>query len=639
MSRRSIVRAEGIDRTRGPGVRRARKLPILRRTSGGGPDSQTCRTCCAGRGRSAECPLPCPRRIAMPDLPSAITTLPFEAVTILFTDIERSTALWEQDAARMSRALAAHDALARGVVEARRGTVIKMTGDGMHAVFEAAHDALAASLDLQQAVADPAATEGLALRVRCGIHAGLVERRDNDCFGGPVNRAARIMASAHGGQVLLSQAVVELLHELLPVPVTLRDLGSVRLKDLATPERVYQAVHPALRQDFPALRSLEATPNNLPQQPTSFIGRAKEQVDVEGLLGRVRLLTLTGSGGCGKTRLALQVAADALDRYADGVWFVELAPVSDPERVPQSLAAVLGLKEEPGVPLVRTLTDHLKDRRLLLLLDNCEHLLDACAHLVDAMLRHCPGVRILASSREALGIAGEQAYRVPSLSLPDPQGGAHAGLGDSIRSGSAVPRTRAPCPRGFRDHRTQRRGGRLDLPPARRHPVRARACRSSRAFALGRGYRRQAERALPAADRGLTHRSAPAADAAGADRLELRPSERARAIPAAAAFRVRGRVDARGCRACVRRRRPCRGGDPRPAHLACGQEPRRRRPRRWRLALPVARDGAAVRARPIAGGAWRRGDPGSASRLLRRARRRSRGATDRRRADGVAAAA
>ena len=357
----------------------------------------------------------------MPDLPSAITTLPFEAVTILFTDIERSTALWEQDAARMSRALAAHDALARGVVEARRGTVIKMTGDGMHAVFEAAHDALAASLDLQQAVADPAATEGLALRVRCGIHAGLVERRDNDCFGGPVNRAARIMASAHGGQVLLSQAVVELLHELLPVPVTLRDLGSVRLKDLATPERVYQAVHPALRQDFPALRSLEATPNNLPQQPTSFIGRAKEQVDVEGLLGRVRLLTLTGSGGCGKTRLALQVAADALDRYADGVWFVELAPVSDPERVPQSLAAVLGLKEEPGVPLVRTLTDHLKDRRLLLLLDNCEHLLDACAHLADAMLRHCPGVRILASSREALGIAGEQAYRVPSLSLPDPR--------------------------------------------------------------------------------------------------------------------------------------------------------------------------------------------------------------------------
>ena len=292
----------------------------------------------------------------------------------------------------MSRALAAHDGLARRVVEARRGTVIKMTGDGMHAVFGAAHDALAASLDLQQALADPAATEDLALRVRCGIHTGVVERRDNDCFGGPVNRAARIMASAHGGQVLLSQAVVELLHGLLPVPVTLRDLGSVRLRDLATPERVYQAVHPALRQDFPALRSLEATPNNLPQQPTSFIGRAKEQVDIERLLARGRLLTLTGSGGCGKTRLALQVAADALDRYADGVWFVELAPLSDPELVPQSVAAVLGLKEEPGTPLVRTLIDHLKDRRLLLLLDNCEHLLDACARLVDAMLRQCPGV-------------------------------------------------------------------------------------------------------------------------------------------------------------------------------------------------------------------------------------------------------
>jgi predicted ATPase/class 3 adenylate cyclase/Tfp pilus assembly protein PilF len=363
--------------------------------------------------------VPLARRVAMPDLHSAPTSLPLEAVTILFTDIEKSTALWEQDAARMSRALAAHDALARRVVEARRGTVIKMTGDGMHAVFNAAHDALAASLDLQQAVADPAATDGLALHVRCGIHAGLVERRDSDCFGSPVNRAARIMASAHGGQVLLSQAAVELLRDLLPVPVTLRDLGTVRLKDLATPERVYQAVHPALRQDFPALRSLEATPNNLPQQPTSFIGRTREQWDVEQLLAKTRLLTLTGSGGCGKTRLALQIAADALDRYVDGVWFVELAPLSDPELVPQSVAAVLGLKEEPGTPLVRTLTDHLKDRRLLLLLDNCEHLLDACARLVDAVLRQCPGVRILASSREALGIGGEQAYRVPSLSLPD----------------------------------------------------------------------------------------------------------------------------------------------------------------------------------------------------------------------------
>jgi predicted ATPase/class 3 adenylate cyclase/Tfp pilus assembly protein PilF len=357
----------------------------------------------------------------MPEPLSAHASPPSDAVTILFTDIEGSTALWEREAARMSTALAAHDALARHAVEARRGTVIKMTGDGMHAVFEAAHDALAAGLDLQHAVADPAATGGLPLRVRCGLHAGVVERRDNDCFGAAVNRAARIMSTAHGGQVLLSQAVVDLLHGLLPLPVSLRDLGNVRLKDLATPERVYQVLHPALRQDFPALRSLEATPNNLPQQATSFVGRGKEQHEVVSLLAKSRLLTLTGAGGCGKTRLAMQVAADALDHYPDGVWLVELAPLSDATIVPQSIATVLGLKEEPGTPIARTLTDYLRDKRLLLLLDNCEHLLDACARLVDAVLKRCPGVRVLASSREALAIGGEQTYRMPSLSLPDPK--------------------------------------------------------------------------------------------------------------------------------------------------------------------------------------------------------------------------
>ncbi len=321
----------------------------------------------------------------------------------------------------MSQALAAHDALARSAVEGHHGTVVKMTGDGMHAVFDDALDALAATVDLQQALADPAATNGVPLRVRCGLHAGVVERRDNDYFGSPVNRAARIMSAAHGGQVLLSQAVVDGVREILPAAVSLRDLGKVRLKDLSTPEHVYQVVHPQLRQEFPALRSLEATPNNLPQQVTSFIGREKELAELKRLLARTRLLTLTGSGGCGKTRLCLQVAADSLERFPDGVWLVELAPLSDPGLVPQTVATVLGLKEEPGKPIVQTLTEHLKDKRLLLLLDNCEHLLDGCAQLADALLRQCPDVTILASSREALGIGGEQAYRVPSLSLPDPK--------------------------------------------------------------------------------------------------------------------------------------------------------------------------------------------------------------------------
>jgi predicted ATPase len=257
--------------------------------------------------------------------------------------------------------------------------------------------------------------------VRCGLHAGVVERRDNDYFGSPVNRAARIMRAAHGGQVLLSQAVVDCVREILPAAVSLRDLGNVRLKDLATPEHVYQVVHPQLRQEFPALRSLEATPNNLPLQVTSFIGREQALVELQRLLARTRLLTLTGSGGCGKTRLSLQVAADCPEQFPDGAWLVELAPLSDPGLVPQTVATVLGLKEEPGKPIVQTLTAHLNDKWLLLLLDNCEHLLDGCAQLADVLVRQCAHLKILASSREALGIGGEQAYRVPSLSLPDPK--------------------------------------------------------------------------------------------------------------------------------------------------------------------------------------------------------------------------
>jgi predicted ATPase/class 3 adenylate cyclase len=342
-------------------------------------------------------------------------------VTFLFTDIEGSSRLWEQEPERMKPALAAHDALARKAIEGHHGTVVKMTGDGVHAAFDDSLDALAATVDLQKALADPAATHGVPLRVRCGLHAGVVERRDNDYFGDPVNRAARIVGAAHGGQVLLTQAVVDGVREILPAAVSLRDLGKVRLKDLSTAEHVYQVVHPQLRQEFPALRSLEATPNNLPQQVTSFIGREKVLAELRRLLAGTRLLTLTGSGGCGKTRLCLQVAADSLERFPDGVWLVELAPLSDPGLVQQTVATVLSLKEELGRPIRQTLTDYLKDKRLLLLLDNCEHLLDGCARLADVVLRQCPDVTILASSREALGIGGEQAYRVPSLSLPDPK--------------------------------------------------------------------------------------------------------------------------------------------------------------------------------------------------------------------------
>ena len=355
----------------------------------------------------------------MPEPLAAKVVVPSGAVAILFTDIEGSIALWEHEGAQMSQALRLHDAFARSAVELHRGSVVKMTGDGMHAVFDDSLDALAATVDLQLALADPARTGGVALRVRCGVHAGVVERRDNDYYGSPVNRAARIMSAAHGGQVLLSQAVVDSVRAQLPAALSLRDLGRVRLKDLSTPEHVYQLLHVDLRKEFPALRSLEARPNNLPQQATSFIGREKELAELKRLLAKTRLLTLTGSGGCGKTRLSLQVAADSLESFPDGVWLVELAPLADPALIAQTVASVLGLKEALDNPTVRTLTAHLKDQRLLLVIDNCEHLLDGCAALADALLRQCPQVTMLASSREALRIGGEQAYRVPSLSLPD----------------------------------------------------------------------------------------------------------------------------------------------------------------------------------------------------------------------------
>ncbi|HEX9301935.1 MAG TPA: adenylate/guanylate cyclase domain-containing protein, partial [Casimicrobiaceae bacterium] len=306
--------------------------------------------------------------------------------TFLFTDIEGSTSLWEREPVRMRPALARHDAIARAAVEAHRGAVVKTSGDGIHAAFGDPLDAVRAVIELQQALDDPEATCGVALRVRCGLHAGVVERRDNDFFGSAVNRAARIMSAAHGGQVLLSQAVAVLVRERLPAGVTLRDLGTIRLRDLARPEQVYQVVHPRLRQDFPALRSLEATPNNLPQQVTSFIGRERELAEVKELVGKTRLLTLLGVGGLGKTRLSLQLAADVMDDYPDGVWFVELAAIADVRMVAQAVASVLGVKEEAGRPVSEAVMKAIKDRRLLLVLDNCEHLVHACADLAKEML-------------------------------------------------------------------------------------------------------------------------------------------------------------------------------------------------------------------------------------------------------------
>ena len=355
--------------------------------------------------------------------------------TFLFADIEGSTRLWAEAPERMRLALAAHDAIVRTAIESQRGTMAKMTGDGFHAVFADPIDAIGAALQLQQELADPAATADIALRVRCGLHLGVAEWRDNDYFGPAVNRAQHIMDAAHGGQVLLSQSVALLVSGRLPPNAELADLGSVRLRDLAGPERICQLVHPSLRRDFPALRSLATQPNNLPQQLTTFIGRDSELAEIKGRLHRNRLVTVAGVGGLGKTRMALQVGAEVLDDFPDGVWFIELASLADARLVPQAVASVLGIKEEGGRGVIDALLKHVGDRQLLLILDNCEHVTHACAELAKKLLQAGPHLKILATSRELLEVDGEKKFRLPPLPIPDP--GESASI-DALRQSAAV---------------------------------------------------------------------------------------------------------------------------------------------------------------------------------------------------------
>lgn len=347
----------------------------------------------------------------MPDLPTG-------TVTFLFTDIEGSTRLWEKHPTAMREALARHDAILRSAIETAGGHVFKTIGDAFDAVFPRAVDAATAAVAIQRALASEPWAVPEGIRVRVAIHTGTAEERDRDYFGPALNRVARLLAAGHGGQILLSDPSRLLIEESLPEKVSLRDLGQHRLRDLASPEHLFQLEAEGLRAGFPPLRTLNVLPNNLPRQLTSFVGRTKELAEVKSLLERTALLTLTGSGGAGKTRLALQAAADLVESFADGVWLVELTPLADPALVTQTAAMAIGVREEHR-PLIQTLLDHLGSRSLLLVLDNCEHVLSASAELVQTLLQGCPQVRVLATSQEALGIAGETVYRVPSLTMPD----------------------------------------------------------------------------------------------------------------------------------------------------------------------------------------------------------------------------
>jgi predicted ATPase/class 3 adenylate cyclase len=343
--------------------------------------------------------------------------LPSGTVTFLFTDIEGSTQLWEIQPEAMNDALAKHDSILRQTIESNNGHVIKTTGDGFHGVFETAIDAVHATLVAQRALQDPIC--GLQIKVRMGLHTGEAEIRAGDYHGQALNRAARIMSVGSGGQILLSAVTAELAREHLPGDVALLDVGEHRLRDLVRPEQLFQLVASDLPKEFPALKSLNALPNNLPSQLTSFIGREHEMQEAKKLLSFARLLTLIGPGGTGKTRLSLQIAADQLSGFKDGVWLVELAPLADPAFIISTIAEVLELHEVPGIPHLQIVTDYLRAKQLLLILDNCEHIIEESAQIADHLLHACPQLKIIASSREALGIDGETVYRVPSLSLPD----------------------------------------------------------------------------------------------------------------------------------------------------------------------------------------------------------------------------
>ena len=346
---------------------------------------------------------------------------PSEPVTLLFTEIEGGIGLWEADPEAMAEASARHDRIVREQIEVAGGHVFKTVGEAFRAVFADPFAALASAVAVQRAAGAEPWPPGLPIRVRVALHSGACLQRDGDYFGPVVNRVARLLAAGHGGQVLVTGATYELLAARLPGGIGLRDLGEHRLKDLGRAERVFQVTGSGLAGGFGSLRSLDdpALRHNLPSQATSFVGRAAELAELRSLVsGGSRLVSIVGPGGIGKSRLALQVAAEALDGTGEGVWLVELAPVAESELVARTVAGVLQVREEPGRSILETLVEAVGGRYLLLVLDNAEHVLGAAAKLADALMRCCPQACVLVTSREPLGISGEHVFRVPPLAVP-----------------------------------------------------------------------------------------------------------------------------------------------------------------------------------------------------------------------------
>ena len=347
--------------------------------------------------------------------------IPTGNVTFLFTDIEGSTLLAQEFPESLPAALKKHHAIIHKATESNNGFVYEIVGDAFCCAFHNSVDAINAAIAAQINLANEKWDE-VKIKIRIGIHSGDVEWNGKRYMGYiTLARTARVMSSAYGEQIIISNDAYELAIEKTPNKISFRDLGERRLKDLKQPVRLYQILSEGLREDFPPLKTLDARPNNLPVQLTSFIGRETEMKTVKDLLKQTHLLTLTGSGGAGKTRLALQVAADVIDDFANGVWLVELASLSEPAFLPQSIMKVFDVKEVPKRNLEDTLCDYLKDKEILIILDNCEHLIEPCAKLTEKLLSSSPKLKIIATSREGLRCAGEQTHRVLSLEVPDPK--------------------------------------------------------------------------------------------------------------------------------------------------------------------------------------------------------------------------
>jgi predicted ATPase/class 3 adenylate cyclase len=348
--------------------------------------------------------------------------LPSGTVTFLFTDIEGSTKLAQEFPDAMPALLARHNEILNKVIESQNGYVFRVVGDSFSVAFHTASDALTAALDAQRLLHDESWAPA-PIKVRMGIHTGAaqLEKHSNESnYSGYATLALtqRIMSAGHGGQILISQSVFDLIRETLPENAQLIDMGERQLKDILRLEHIYQLTAADLPSEFPPLNTFELFKHNLSPQLTSFIGRERELEEVRRLLSQTRLLTFIGPGGTGKTRLSLQLAAEQLTHFKDGVWLVELAPLMDAAYIFSTIASIFKLREVQGASLIDVLMDYLRGKHLLLILDNCEHLVEVCAKLAEQLLHTCPNLKIIASSREALGIAGETVYRVPSLTLP-----------------------------------------------------------------------------------------------------------------------------------------------------------------------------------------------------------------------------